>query len=141
MHKSSCSRKKFITIMMILAVLLCSFLGVEYDMTENKVSLVQTVPDSSSLQKSPASMGDVAVHIIDNKNSVLDEYTSETAIARQLSTKRSGVNTLRGLYIVAFILWVLSLLFLTSIYLYPSSICCSQRYIIRYIHNKDGHKA
>lgn len=141
MYKSVCN-KKFIALMMLLTVLLCSFLGIEYDMTGSKVSLIQSAPESNmSEHRTSASMDELVVHIIDNKNSVLDEYTSETAIARQLSTKRSGVNTFRGLYIVVFILCALSLLFLTSIYLYSGRICCSQRYIIRYIHNKDGQKA
>ena len=98
----------------------------------------------------PASMGEVSHVSINDFESVLDEFisskeisvsTSEAAIAQQLSTRRNSVSTFGSGFLVALLPLALGLLFLACMLLYCNSTSCSQRYIIRYIHNKDGQKA
>ena len=135
MLKINDKKKKYMTFILFFTVLLCSFLGIEYD---------------TVYENMPASMGEVSHVSINDFESVLDEFisskeisvsTSEAAIAQQLSTRRNSVSTFGSGFLVALLPLALGLLFLACMLFCCNSTSCSQRYIIRYIHNKDGQKA
>ena len=117
----------------LLSVVLCSFWGlgnstISYGTDKNLYEQISCVSQETNVDE-----------II--RSEEISVSTSQAAIVRQLSTRKSSVS-LMVLYIL---LNAISATLLFFSFSFSGLYCCayssSHRFIITYIHNKDGQKA
>ena len=117
----------------LLSVVLCSFWGlgnstISYGTDKNLYKQISCVSQETNVDE-----------II--RSEEISVSTSQAAIVRQLSTRKSSVS-LMVLYILLNAILATLLFFsysFSGLYCYAAS--SSHRFIITYIHNKDGQKA
>ena len=126
---------KYLCSIILLSVVLCSFWGlgnstISYGTDKNLYEQISCVSQGTNVDE-----------II--RSEEISVSTSQAAIVRQLSTRKSSVS-LMVLYILLNAILATLLFFSFSFSfsgLYYCASSSSHRFIITYIHNKDGQKA
>lgn len=132
MRKSAYS-KKFICFIAILSVLFCSFLG----MGNGNVSVSDGTAPLNPVSYVSSDMNlDVVMNVEEISTS-----SSQAAMIRQLSTRRSSVSLLVVYTLLNIILPTLFFILFSLHNLCTYAESESHRLIITFIHNKDGQKA
>lgn len=125
--------KKYFAVMAVIFVLICSFSGLDSDTPwyyangnpPGQSTLVSQVLDFAEILCTP-------------ETSV---SASPAAFLRQLSSRKHSTGSFAMNVYVPCIPPVPAIVFLFFMRLHRRSDCSSHRFIIRYIHNKDGQKA
>lgn len=123
---------KFISVLMLTVVLLCSFYGFELDVTSYKDS---DVPISNFSYVSKVSNLDEVI-----STEEITAGVSQAALIRQLSTRKNSVDSFAIYFMSICLNSLLFLAFLAFLNLHDNHINSSDRFTIRYIHDKDGQK-
>lgn len=124
---------KFISVLMLTVVLVCSFCGYELDVTSYKDS---DVPISNFSYVSKVSNLDEVI-----STEEITAGVSQAALIRQLSTRKNSVDSFAIYFMSICLNSLLFLAFLAFLNLHDNQINSSDRFTIRYIHDKDGQKA
>lgn len=124
---------KFISVLMLTVVLLSSFCGFGADFTSYKNS---DVPMSNFSYVSKVSNLDEVI-----STEEITAGVSQVALIRLLSTRKNSVDSIAIYFMSICLNSLLFLAFLTFLNLHDNQINSSDRFIIRYIHDKDGQKA
>lgn len=124
--------KKIISFIALLSVILCSFLGIEYDRLSGNMT------DNSISQESYASSFTDMGEVVDAQE--ISPSTNQFALIRQLSSRRNGAGVffVFGLSNLKLVVLYFSVLWYMN--QHSNSASCSHRVIMCYIHNKDGKK-
>lgn len=125
--------KKYFAMIAFFSVLLCSFWGLEYDTVSHGTGSFPLNSDSYVSQV--ANLDEII------SSEEISVSTSQAAFIRQLSTRKSSAGLFEIDSFVNDMLPTLYFVFLAFMSLYRNSSSSSHRFIIRYIHNKDGQKA
>ncbi len=124
---------KFISAWMLTVVLLCSLCGFGGDFTSYKDS---DVPISNLGYVSKTSNLDEVI-----STEEITAGVSQVALFRQLSIRKNSVDTIANYFMSICLNSLLFFAFLAFLNLHDNQINRSDRFIVRYIHNKDGQKA
>lgn len=124
---------KFISVLMFTVVFLCSFFGFGID--NNSYGNI----DHPFRNNSYISLATNLDEIISSEE--ITAGVSQVTLFRQLSTRKNSVDSIVIYFINSCLTPTLFLAFLAFMNLYETVSNSSNRFIISFIHNKDGQKA